>query len=933
MFWSPWLEATTLQKLSAGGEPKRKSRLTGLNPKSSLFPSLQIPSQALLIPSQALLVMLAINSESCQEAREGTVLLVMMAGRDPVLSAPRATLDCAQNVLPSTTRSPECFEAQARQQHGGEEEEGEHYIPAAFLHIQCPPYEDPPPPYSPPKPPHILPADAPPPYEELESHTPSFLDANANVSNNNINNNNNSDNNHQSCGQHRQRPRSPPGGDSQQTSSNQSQRASTNQNARVVEAAEALNSSSEGSCVDSCSSQGGKSSSSCQGREEGTEMTVMSRRQSYSIVSPPPPPTCPPSPAPAGGASVRTNSGGGVGRQQSQPNTAHRSADSAPRHTNSDGRGAWAGAGGKRGGGGGGRGSGKTGRSCSFSLSRTERDESVSGGVLGPMSHSYHSANANTNANANTADSGVQTHGSYTASLSRHKGRLGVEGERAGERRRSGGEGVGGGAVQRMVTKPMVTCDMAVQLSHRMLQEELRRNLPHPTAAAATTATASPTHTPPPPPPSSSSSSSLPKSVSNAAERSGPDQTDGTTASGGGQGCGGGGGPTADHRACAPSGCPDNDDDLHPDPEAVGVGSWVGSAGSGFKASLPRSQSVASAFSVCSETGEVHVKKGCPDPCRDPCRDPSVLHSDCQYPPQHRSSPSKASPTPSQWRGAVPTPIPTPTPASQELRPSLPRGQSAKPKHRRIHLPLDKGKTSRVRKEKVGGGKKKGEGERRSHEAGRTSGGGGGGGGGTPPMGLHPPWEQVCAQQAAKGQPPWGVGEGLLRGRLAASCVKQYGFVDPAPPLFPQQPQPPYTHPGGRGSTQLPTTPPPTASIPPAPRRVSGAPTETSPGPKPGRGRCRWWRRVATSGTRPRGAGGPKYHRAGRGGSRALRLMAPQRAGRCVWTRDRAGRGGSRALRLMAPQRAGRCVWTRGWCPPLPLPPSPCPPSAVLWSV
>ncbi|KAL8612670.1 hypothetical protein ACOMHN_044611 [Nucella lapillus] len=98
-FGLPWLEATTLQKLSAGGEPKRKSRLTGLNPKSSLFPSLQIPSQALLIPSQALLVMLAINSESCQEAREGTVLLVMMARKRSRFECPACDIGLC----------PECF--------------------------------------------------------------------------------------------------------------------------------------------------------------------------------------------------------------------------------------------------------------------------------------------------------------------------------------------------------------------------------------------------------------------------------------------------------------------------------------------------------------------------------------------------------------------------------------------------------------------------------------------------------------------------------------------------------------------------------------------------------------------------------------------------------------------------------------------------------
>nr|KAG5713190.1 hypothetical protein BaRGS_007717 [Batillaria attramentaria] len=60
------------------------------------------------------------------------------------------------------------FEAQARNGHG--DDDLDHYIPSEFMQIECPPYEDPPPPYSPPKPPHILPEDAPPPYEEVENN-------------------------------------------------------------------------------------------------------------------------------------------------------------------------------------------------------------------------------------------------------------------------------------------------------------------------------------------------------------------------------------------------------------------------------------------------------------------------------------------------------------------------------------------------------------------------------------------------------------------------------------------------------------------------------------------------------------------------------------------------------------------------------------------
>lgn len=85
------------------------------------------------------------------------------------------------------------FEAQARGGHG--DDDLDHYIPAEFMQIECPPYEDPPPPYSPPKPPHILPEDSPPPYEEVENNAADQVDTNGNVNNNN--------NNNQSCIGHR----------------------------------------------------------------------------------------------------------------------------------------------------------------------------------------------------------------------------------------------------------------------------------------------------------------------------------------------------------------------------------------------------------------------------------------------------------------------------------------------------------------------------------------------------------------------------------------------------------------------------------------------------------------------------------------------------------------------------------------------------------
>ncbi|XP_046380538.1 uncharacterized protein LOC124151893 [Haliotis rufescens] len=63
------------------------------------------------------------------------------------------------------------FEAQSRRQQL-EESDSDPYIPDTYFGmIECPPYEDPPPPYSSPKPnPHIMPGEAPPPYEEVDQN-------------------------------------------------------------------------------------------------------------------------------------------------------------------------------------------------------------------------------------------------------------------------------------------------------------------------------------------------------------------------------------------------------------------------------------------------------------------------------------------------------------------------------------------------------------------------------------------------------------------------------------------------------------------------------------------------------------------------------------------------------------------------------------------
>ncbi|XP_046549310.1 uncharacterized protein LOC124259244 [Haliotis rubra] len=63
------------------------------------------------------------------------------------------------------------FEAQSRRQQL-DESDSDPYIPDTYFGmIECPPYEDPPPPYSSPKPnPHIMPGEAPPPYEEVDQN-------------------------------------------------------------------------------------------------------------------------------------------------------------------------------------------------------------------------------------------------------------------------------------------------------------------------------------------------------------------------------------------------------------------------------------------------------------------------------------------------------------------------------------------------------------------------------------------------------------------------------------------------------------------------------------------------------------------------------------------------------------------------------------------
>ncbi|KAK7087829.1 uncharacterized protein [Littorina saxatilis] len=636
------------------------------------------------------------------------------------------------------------FEAQARQQRG-DEDDLDHYIPAAFLHIECPPYEDPPPPYSPPKPPHILPEESPPPYQEVENSSTDLVDANANVSNNN-------NNNDQSCGQHRQEVGVNPGPESERRSTNQ------NSGANIINIMDTFNDSSQTSPGETFHAASARSTGPSNGREDETELKVISRREScplerstvpfhqdYSLF--------------AGrdgrdfaGTSdhaVRkeTGNGGGVGASAGH-DLRQRNGDS---HGNRNGL----------------RGARRTGRSCSFSVARNpDEDVSMAGIALAPMSQSYH---------ATTAESGVQTHGSYTASLSRHRARAAnnatadhVKGVLKEEPEAS--------SEKRMVTKPMTKCDASVQNSHRLLQAELRRNLP-PVSSGE--------RQPNPAPGSHVSAASVGHVHS----------------------------PIGETFQAVNGGEDSKHDNTSPDLD-LGIAST--SPEHGLLSPLPRSQSVTSTFSVCSETGEVRLKRAMAE------AENSVLQNDLQYPdhslprsspPQlslaidHPLDPSSSHDNPSSLPNyTFPTnatlfPVPggphcasrsevqaprgksgtavssrrsIPNPPSQELRAGVtgPGGRlhSAKPKHKKIHfVPLEKSKTFKAKKEK-GKSSKKGEVEQgvRRHD------------GSTRPNSLSDPHSVAVAESSEPRMHQPKLAD-IMRGRLAVSnaqSVKQYGFVD-----------------------------------------------------------------------------------------------------------------------------------------------------------
>ena len=654
------------------------------------------------------------------------------------------------------------FEAQARQQRG-EDDDLDHYIPAAFLHIECPPYEDPPPPYSPPQPPHLLPEESPPPYQELESIS-SDLDANANISNNN-------NNNDQTCTEHQQE-----GGTSPTAAGPDPDRSAPSQSfgTNIVDIIDAFNRSSESGSGDFCShiAGGGRNSGPLpSSKEDETELQLISRREScpldqsavpfhqdYSLF--------------AGGSSRCVAS---TASEQTHPKEAlsHVTLSEVPvipdpRHRNSDGFGGT----GSRGGA---RGVRKTGRSCSFSFTHhPDEDVSMAGMALAPMAHSYHAAT--------TADSGVQTHGSYTASLSRHRARA----ANASQVKSTLKEEAEGSPQQRMLTKPLVKCDASVQQSHRLLQEELRRSLPPAFVSAGEG------H------PQGSCTPSNPGSVSAGSHGSVVVGSHGNTMG-------------SNHLGKAGSCSPDPD---------IGISLSSPEHVAEVPAHLPRSQSVNSTLSVCSETGEVRLKRAMAE------GEHTVLQNDSQYPdhglprssPPHpnladdhrhdmsshdnpSSLPNYTFPSsaahfpgvdnpPCAHRSDPPVPRaktaaaaatvtprrPVPNPPSQELRTgaAAPNGRShsmAKPRHKKIHfVPLEKSKTFKAKKEKGNKGSKKGEiGQTaRHHDS----------GGSRPDSFAHS--HAAAMQDSSEPRMHQPKLADIMRGRLSANAqsVKQYGFLD-----------------------------------------------------------------------------------------------------------------------------------------------------------
>ena len=443
------------------------------------------------------------------------------------------------------------------------------------------------------------------------------------------------------------------------------------------------------------------------------------------------------------------------------------SAVQDPRQRNSDGLG---GAGNR----GGSRGVRKTGRSCSFSFTRCPDEDISMGGIsLAPMSHSYH---------ATTADSGVQTHGSYTASLSRHRAR--AANANANQVKNMLKEEAECSPEQRMVTKPMVKCDAAVQQSHRLLQEELRRSLP---PAFVSTS-------------EGQQENCLPGNPGNASS-GGHGNVAASTHSD----------SVGSNHMSKPGNCsPDPDVEiLFSSPEHVAE----------VPAHLPRSQSVNSALSVCSETGEVRLKKAMAE------GEQSVLQNDSQYPDLGlpRSSPPQPSladdrmhvtsghdnsaslpnytfPSsaaqfpivenpPCAHRSDPPVPRaktaaatataasrrPVPNPPSQELRTgaAVPNGRShptPKTKYKKIHfVPLEKSKTFKTKKEKSKGSKKGETGQVARHHD---------GGGSRVDSFAHS--HATVMQDSSEPRMHQPKLADIMRGRLSANAqsVKQYGFLD-----------------------------------------------------------------------------------------------------------------------------------------------------------
>lgn len=382
------------------------------------------------------------------------------------------------------------------------------------------------------------------------------------------------------------------------------------------------------------------------------------------------------------------------------------------------------------------------GRSCSFSYALSPEQDWPVVAPVNPMSRSYHTS---------MMDSGVQTHGSYMASLSRRRSK--PNSKDSSSCRQASCEDAKLAGTQRMITRPSLGGDSAMQQSHRLLQEELRQSLPPLQAGAGDEA--------------SCAAPAIHKSLT-----------------------------TRDQDQSAPPG----------------------------NMFIPRSQSLNSNFSVCSETGEKRVP-----PCLEE-GGASVLQSDSKYPehstPRHHlanislvdldrlnnacgrsfqsdfpyrnfnhqndtatsvdscaatkadSSYSVRNKLPAVCRQTSRKPVSHPP--SQELRPSHfgSRTLPSKIKHKKISLvPLEKSRLSKSKKDK-NKSRKKGSSEPQCHEH------------------KEKPLQSVASGNPEDAETPEGW---MLQGRvtdapkgrhppsLSPPVIKQYGFLENLPHAAPAQ--------------------------------------------------------------------------------------------------------------------------------------------------